>query len=109
MMDIICLQVSREQCVSLYWGRWPWREINLIAFSEESAEILRKDLQSLIDNLPQCEGSHVDYWLQCLYIELSRQGGGTVHALTALSSFGGVRLWRAYNVRICYQTEISTI
>ena len=85
----------------MYWGDWPWRELHLVAFSTETAKIWRRDLQEIVDNLPHSEESSIDYWLQCVYVELSRQGGGSVHALTALSNFGGVRMWRAYNVRIC--------
>ena len=89
----------REQCLSVYWGEWPWRELHLVAFSFETAQAWRRDLQAIVDNLPHSKESSIDYWLQCVYVELSRQGGGSVHALTALSNFGGVRMWRAYNVR----------
>ena len=71
----------------------------MVAFSDDSAKIWNKNLQIIVNNLPQSGESRIDYWLHCMYIELSRQSGGPVHALTALSNFGGVRLWRAYNVR----------
>ena len=82
----------------MYWGKWPWRELNLTAYSVESARKWRKELQTVIDDSPYTDECWINYWLQCMYIELSRQSGGPVHALTALSNFGGVRLWRAYNV-----------
>lgn len=84
----------------MYWGEWPWRELHLVASSIESAKLWSKDLQKIVDHLPHSEESSIDYWLRCMYIELSRQNGGVVHALTALSNFGGVRLWRAYNVSL---------
>lgn len=89
----------KGQCLSVYWGEWPWRELHLVAFSIETAQVWRRELQAIVDNLPYSEEGSIDYWLQCVYVELSRQGGGSVHALTALSNFGGVRMWRAYNVR----------
>ena len=92
--------MGKDQSLSLYWGEWPWRELNLVAFSEESAKIWKRELKTIVDNLPHSEESWIDYWLQCMYVELARQSGGQVHALTALSNFGGVRLWRAYSVRI---------
>ena len=88
----------KDQYLSLYWGEWPWRELHLIALADKSAKIWKEDLQKIVDNIPQSDESSIDYWLHCMYIELSRQSGGSVHALTAVSNFGGVRLWRAYNV-----------
>ena len=89
----------KEQCLSVYWGEWPWRELHLVASSIEAAQVWRRDLQAIVDNLPHSEESSIDYWLRCVYVELFRQGSGSVHALTALSNFGGVRMWRAYDVR----------
>ena len=91
-------KVLKEQCLSVYWGKWPWGELHLVAFSVESAKSWRRELQTLIDHRPHTEECWIDYWLHRMYIELSRQSSGPVHALTALSNFGGVRLWRAYNV-----------
>ena len=90
----------KDQCLSVYWGEWPWRELHLVAFSTKTADVWKKDLRTIVDDLPHSEESSVNYWLQCVYVELARQASGSVHALTALSNFGGVRTWRAYNVRI---------
>lgn len=104
-----CVQVVKEQCLSVYWGEWPWRELHLIASSIESANSWKRELKTIVDSLPQTEESWIDYWLRCMYVELSRQSGGPVHALTALSNFGGVRLWRAYNVREKMFCDVQSI
>jgi hypothetical protein len=90
----------------VYWGEWPWRELHLVSSSIEVAQVWRRDLQAIVDNLPHSEESSIGYWLQCLYVELSRQGGGSVNALTALSNFDSVRTWKAYNVRMHHLKDL---
>ena len=55
--------------------------------------------------------SSIDYWLSCTYIDLQRQNKGTVHAVTALGSFAGLRLWKAYKVifRRCLQFSVDPL
>ena len=84
----------------MYFGEWPWKELHLVSESPETVCVWQEGLQGLIVGLrthPPRE-KKVDYWLKCMYVDLKRQNGDTVHAVTALGSFAGLRLWKAYRV-----------
>jgi len=81
-------QITREQCVSIYFGEWAWKEIHLVSSSAEKARIWQEGLQSITDHLngPTNQHSTFDYWLRCMYLELRRQNDGRVHAVTVFST-----------------------
>lgn len=90
--------------MSIYFGEWPWKEVQLVSSSEKTAGIWQKGLQSITDYLKQVpssqqtETSTVDHWLKCMYMELRQQNDGNLHAVTAFRNFAGLRLWMAYKV-----------
>lgn len=94
------MQPAASSCLSVYYGEWPWREIHLVAASPETGASWYRSLAAVVNGLKT--GPHIskiDYWLRCTYVELKRQSSGTVHAVTALGTFAGLRLWRAFKVR----------
>ncbi len=49
---------------------------------------------------PSKAAGSIEYWLQCQYVELRKQNGGVVHAVMALGTFAGLRLWKAFKVSV---------
>lgn len=90
--------------MSIYFGEWPWKEVQLVSSSEKTAGIWQEGLQSITEYLKQVpssqqtETSTVDHWLKCMYMELRQQNDGHLHAVTAFRNFAGLRLWMAYKV-----------
>ena len=94
-----CQATTDVQCLSLYFGEWPWKELHLASSCAEKVQLWKASLQVLIKHLTARPlASRINYWLKCLYVELSRQNSGRVHAVIALGHFAGLRLWKAYKV-----------
>ena len=95
-----------EQCLSLYFDPWPWREVNLVLATPQIADLWKRSLQKIKDGaVPMFPdigtgrpSSTIEYWLRCQYVELQKQNGGMVHVLMALGSFAELRLWKASKV-----------
>ena len=94
------------QCLSLYFDPWPWREVNLVLATPQTADLWKRNLQKLKDGavpmFPDIGSgrptSTIEYWLRCQYLELQKQNGGMVHVIMALGSFAELRLFKAYKV-----------
>ena len=94
----------------MYFEPWPWKELQLVLSTPQAADLWRHSLQELRDGLVtlmegcspcQATGS-MEYWLRCQYVEVQRQNEGVVHAVMAMGSFAGLRLWKAHKVCTIY-------
>lgn len=103
---MINLQVSASQCITVYSGQWPWRELQLVSLVEESAHVWQVSLQAVVDHLRQTRAaessetysSTIDYWLKCLYTEIGRGKKGIVTAVAAIEKFSVIKPWSAVKV-----------
>ncbi len=94
------LQITGKNCLSIYFGEWPWHELQLASSSPETVQLWCTGLQTITEQVKagQAAVSSIDYWLRCMYVELKRENNNIVHAVIALGGFAGLRLWRAYKV-----------
>ena len=43
----MCAQISGEQCLSIYFGEWPWREVHLVCSTPEPVKVWLSGLQDI--------------------------------------------------------------
>lgn len=103
------LQVTGENCLSIYYGEWPWHELHLASSSPERVDFWCAALQTLTEQVKRSRGTvnSIEYWLRCQYVELKRDNNDIVHAVIALGSFATLRLWRACKVGTYWASSLS--
>lgn len=90
------LFVDGDQCLSLCYGNWPWKEIQMVAKDPSIAQTWQHWLQVFTMHEKESLGyvCHLDAWLLSRYSQLKTRRE-SVHAVYAVSSFTGYRLWKA--------------
>ena len=93
----------------MHYGNWPWREIQLVAKYPLVAETWNRWLKTFLahhrDNA--VPSTQVDRWLFTRYMDLSSKRRDSVHAVYAVKSFTGFRLWKSSCVCLCLLVSLS--
>ena len=93
----------------MHYGNWPWREIQLVAKYPLVAETWNRWLKTFLahhrDNA--VPSAQVDRWLFTRYMDLSSKRRDSVHAVYAVKSFTGFRLWKSSCVCLCLLVALS--
>ena len=93
----------------MHYGNWPWREIQLVAKYPLVAETWNRWLKTFLahhrDNA--VPSTQVDRWLFTRYMDLSSKRHDSVHAVYAVKSFTGFRLWKSSCVCLCLLVSLS--
>lgn len=100
-----CLQkLNGENCLSLYHGKWPWKEIQLVTQHRSISFIWHHWLKAFMQQEKQVMASVslLDTWLLNRFLKLKVEEQGSVFAVSAISSFTGYRRWKSCGVSLCY-------
>lgn len=93
----------------MHYGSWPWKELQLVAKDPLVTHTWKHWLRKYLAHHNTTPLSRLDQWLLARYTELSSRLSESVHAVYAVKSFTGYRLWKASQVSGCEGYSSSSV